>query len=62
MAEEVKVREEKKNASKSATKDMTVGSPMRLILGFSIPLLCGAPVPAVLQRGGHGDCGADSGR
>ena len=39
---EVKVREEKKNASKSATKDMTVGSPMRLILGFSIPLLCGA--------------------
>ncbi len=42
MAEEVKVREEKKNASKSATKDMTVGSPMRLILGFSIPLLCGA--------------------
>ena len=38
MAEEVKV----KAAVKSATKDMTVGSPMRLILGFSIPLLCGA--------------------
>lgn len=38
MAEEVKV----KAAVKSATKDMTVGSPMKLILGFSIPLLCGA--------------------
>ena len=38
MDEEVKV----KAAVKSATKDMTVGSPMRLILGFSIPLLCGA--------------------
>lgn len=38
MAEEVKV----KAAVKSATKDMTVGAPMRLILGFSIPLLCGA--------------------
>ena len=27
--------------AKSATKDMTVGSPMKLILGFSIPLLFG---------------------
>lgn len=27
--------------AKSATKDMTVGSPMRLILGFSVPLLLG---------------------
>ena len=25
----------------SATKDMTVGSPMKLILGFSVPLLMG---------------------
>lgn len=27
--------------AKDTTKDMTVGSPMKLILGFSIPLLCG---------------------
>ena len=28
--------------AKDSTKDMTVGSPMKLILGFSIPLLFGA--------------------
>ena len=28
--------------AKSTTKDMTVGSPMKLILGFSIPLLFGS--------------------
>lgn len=28
-------------AAKETAKDMTQGSPMRLILGFSIPLLCG---------------------
>ena len=27
--------------AKSSTKDMTVGSPMKLILGFSLPLLFG---------------------
>ena len=27
--------------SKSATKDLTVGSPMKLILGFMLPLLLG---------------------
>ena len=27
--------------AKSATKDMTVGSPMKLILSFSMPLLIG---------------------
>ena len=27
--------------SKSTTKDMTVGSPMKLILGFAVPLLFG---------------------
>lgn len=27
--------------AKDTTKDMTVGSPMKLILGFSVPLLCG---------------------
>ena len=27
--------------SKSITRDMTTGSPMRLILGFTIPLLLG---------------------
>lgn len=27
--------------AKDTTKDMTVGSPMKLILGFSLPLLCG---------------------
>ena len=28
--------------AKDRTKDMTAGSPMRLILGFSIPLLFGS--------------------
>ncbi|MCM1133938.1 MAG: MATE family efflux transporter [Clostridium sp.] len=37
-AEKIKM----KKAPKSATKDMTEGSPMGLILGFSIPLLFGA--------------------
>ena len=27
--------------AKSSTKDMTTGSPMKLILGFSLPLLFG---------------------
>ena len=27
--------------AKNLTRDMTVGSPMKLILGFSIPLLLG---------------------
>ena len=27
--------------AKSATKDMTEGSPVKLILGFFIPMLCG---------------------
>lgn len=32
---------EEKEMAKDTTKDMTVGSPMKLILGFSIPLLFG---------------------
>lgn len=35
-------KEAAKSAGKSVTKDMTTGSPMKLILGFSIPLLFGA--------------------
>lgn len=29
------------NMKKTTTKDMTVGSPMKLILGFAIPMLMG---------------------
>lgn len=32
---------EENEMAKDTTKDMTVGSPMKLVLGFSIPLLCG---------------------
>ena len=28
--------------AKSMTKDMTVGTPYRLILGFTLPILCGS--------------------
>ena len=32
---------EVKNMSKSLAKDMTTGSPMKLIAGFAVPLLFG---------------------
>lgn len=35
------LRQEEKEVAKSSTKDMTTGSPMRLILGFTVPLLFG---------------------
>ena len=46
--------------AKSATKDMTVGSPMKLILSFSMPLLIGF-ISAVLQCGRYLYCGKNAG-
>ena len=45
--------EEKKEMKKSSSpaKDLTVGSPMKLILGFAFPMFLGTVVPAVLQSG-----------
>lgn len=33
------------------TKDMTIGNPLKLILLFSLPVLFGNLIPAVLQYG-----------
>ena len=38
------------------TKDMTIGNPLKLILLFSLPVLFGESVPAVLQHGRYHHC------
>lgn len=47
----------KMSAKKSKMKNLTEGSPAKLIIGFAIPMFFGNAVSAVLQYGGHDDRG-----
>ena len=37
-------------------RDMTVGTPWKIILNFTIPIVIGNIFLAVLQHGGYGHC------
>ena len=50
------------SAKQSTIKDMTTGSPAKLILGFAIPMLMGLLFQQFLQHGRYHYCRKVSGR